>query len=980
MRLRAVAFALNVSALTGFFGQTVGAQQNTLGPTSDSVSSAATRRADRARRDDPKDPRRDPERARVSLAPVTVTGRPGSLEVVGIPIPRALADIDGVRYRVVPIAGARVIGRSEGVLTTSGPRAKSLMVTVSSPAASLSGRVRIASAEFDGPVGTQPVDVPIEMTVLAVRRVEVTVVDQVVGTRRGDVATIRYRAVNFGNVADSVRFSAQLPSGWRFSNATSRALPTRGAADGSLRIWVPSQAATGTSIVRIVASSGGNIVSAVDVRVEVENPNVYGAQGPKLTVASAITNVNGGPSSTAYVATLEGQLTDSVSMTANGAWRPSSPLGFANDLAMTRLGIPMTPPSFTLDAPRVQLGLGLTSSALSDLTGAFVIGSGISAGTRLGAWRISAIQASPYVNRIGAAPDTGDRGTIQTARLDHAAGGSDVYVAAAHLDNPIEDRRLDAASLGASFTDGPLEGLSSELGYRRAASVSGLGFSSGFRRQGDDGSFELHAMYTPGGVKAYARATNELTASGSRRLSRSVTLNGSYWQSGDRSSTIGASTGDGWSFGPALSLASLGTNLMVQARRSTLEVNGDGGHFGSEDQQLSAIVDVRRGALFLNGSGGIGEISRSVASAGIALPDLTGMSADLRGSFGAGVAGGTVRIDLSTQQYSGGAGIMPRRSTFAVRADRISIPVTERLRIYASADLERMAFSIGEQSPWTKRVSLTAPVAFGLDIMALAEQSPFVSIGSAASPWMTAVRIQHSTYLPRPIASGETHVVFRDLDGNGLRDRGESGVAGLVVRCGDRTAVTDRDGRFKCDAGQAWEIEPRSVPMGWVAPATRREHRVAGDIGLIEMKAVEVQIDLTEVDTVRVPRAEFAKLLIAARDTAGQPYFARSLSGARFVFDALPPGRYTVDVDASGIDEPLRMRGTPEFTVGEGSSAGVRVMMTGRAMRVRVLPPTQAGGAGADAPGKAAGGSSSGANGTSGATGPSGRSTSKETK
>src|SRR4029079_8497107 len=125
-------------------------------------------------------------------------------------------------------------------------RPASLMVTVSAPSTSASGRMRVASAEFDGPAGTPALDLPIEMTVLAVRRVEVTVVDQMIGARRGDGVVVRYRAVNFGNVEDSVRFTAELPTGWRLGGATTAVLPLRGAADGSLRIWVPQEGAPGT--------------------------------------------------------------------------------------------------------------------------------------------------------------------------------------------------------------------------------------------------------------------------------------------------------------------------------------------------------------------------------------------------------------------------------------------------------------------------------------------------------------------------------------------------------------------------------------------------------------------------------------------------------------------------------------------------------------------------------------------------------------
>jgi len=182
----------------------------------------------------------------------------------------------------------------------------------------------------------------------------------------------------------------------------------------------------------------------------------------------------------------------------------------------------------------------------------------------------------------------------------------------------------------------------------------------------------------------------------------------------------------------------------------------------------------------------------------------------------------------------------------------------------------------------------------------------------------------------------------------------------MVVRCADRTVVTDRDGRFRCDGDQTWGVDQASVPMGWVAPPTSRERRASRELGLIEMKAVAVQIELTDVDTIRVSRTELTKLIVSARDTAGRAWFARNVSGSGFVFDALPPGRYVVAVDVSGIDEPLRMRETPEFVVAEGRSTDVRVTLTGRTMRIRALPPSSSGGAsGADAPGKASSSGSS---------------------
>ena len=524
------------------------------------------------------------EPTRVTLTPVTVSGTPGSLEVVGVPIPSALGSPDTIRYRIVPSFGVRLLGRTQGMFVAGAPRPSSLMITVAAPASAAAGRVRVASAQFDGTAGSAPLEVPIEMTVLAVRRVELTVVDQLVGARRGDIATIRYRAVNFGNVGDSITLSAELPVGWRLANGGLRtmALPVRAARDGALRVYVPQQAPPGTSMLRIVAASQGSIVAAVDVRVEVENPSAIASQlGPRLTVGSAFGSLGGASTTSAYVATLEGQLSDSVSISARGTWRPSASAGNNGmDFALMRLGVPMVPASLSLTAPAFRLGLGLTGGALSDLTGSYLSGTGISLGSRLGEWRMSGVAARPYL--YGSNPiDTAAQGEIANARVEHPIGSGALSITATHISDPGIARQLDAGSLGASFEGTPIGDFTSEMGYRRYSAGAGLGWSAELRRQTENGSFSFRTIHAPGGVVAYARATDDMSAAGSRRFADWLALSGAYWRSGDVSSVLGSSSGSGWNAGPTFSSHSLGANLSVQARGSSIGVTGQQGSFGN---------------------------------------------------------------------------------------------------------------------------------------------------------------------------------------------------------------------------------------------------------------------------------------------------------------------------------------------------------------------------------------------------------------
>jgi hypothetical protein len=929
--------------------QTLDAARSDSAVRTKSARTSDSRRA-RASTDEPNSSRRDAaEPTRIMLSPVTVSGTPGSLEVVGVPIPAAFKSTDSLRYQIVPNAGVRLVGKTQGAFVAGAPRPSSLMITVAAPTSAAAGRIRVASARFDGETGSAPLEVPIEMTVLAIRRVEVTVVDQLIGARRGDVATIRYRAVNFGNVSDSVTVTTELPAGWRLANANEQLLrlPVRIARDGTLRIWIPPQASPGTSMIRIVATSQGAIVAAVDARVEVENPNAIGSQvGPRLTVGSAFSGLSNGPTSSAYIATLEGQLSDSIGINGRATWRPSiSSIGAGTDVALMRLGVPVVPASLAITSPAFHLGLGLTGDALSDLTGSYLSGTGISAGTRLGDWKISGVAARPYA--YGARTlDSADAGALANARVEHAMGTGAISVTATHLSDPGLNRRLDAASLGAAFSGTALGDLSSELGYRRYAAGDGLGWSAELRRQTDNGFLSLRTMHAPGGAQAYARATDDFSAAASRRFADWFSLNAAFWQSGDGSSVFGTSSGSGWNAGPTFSSRTLGTNVSLQARGSSVDVTGQTGSFGNSETQMTALVDVHRGSLFANGAGSIGRLARTVSAADANLPDLTGTSSDMRGSVGTIFAGGTVQVDATTQWYGGSADIIPRRTTVGARAEHIALPLGNRMRVYAGAVVERLGFSAGGDSPLSSRFTLSVPLGFGFDVTASAERNPFLTSGlnGARGGWMTAIRIDHSQYLPRLVSPGVTHRVYRDVNGNGIRDRDERGFAGVVVRCGTRTVATDRDGRFKCDGAEMGYVDPRSLPPGWIAPGIRREQTTAGDIGLVAVKAVRVHIDLLDVDTLRVNRSELEKLVVVARDTANQPWLARDLGNGDVVFDALPPGRYTVDVDVSAIEEPLKVRGRPDFIVGERGASELRVVLTGRAVRIRTLPPTQSGG------------------------------------
>ena len=100
-----------------------------------------------------------------------------------------------------------------------------------------------------------------------------------------------------------------------------------------------------------------------------------------------------------------------------------------------------------------------------------------------------------------------------------------------------------------------------------------------------------------------------------------------------------------------------------------------------------------------------------------------------------------------------------------------------------------------------------------------------------------------------------------------------------------------------------------------------------------------MELVLEGMDGTRVRPAELAQVQVVARDSLGQPWVARSAAPGVAVFDALPPGRYVVEVDASGVAEPVRLvTADPTIVIGEERTlAPLRLVLRGRATRVRVI-------------------------------------------
>ena len=888
-------------------------------------------------------PRVDVRSARFVVAPVAVRGTPGSLEVVGVAVPEALAAAPVIRYRVSAEGRARVVGNTSGMLTAGPSRRGSIFFTVAAPTTAGAGRVHVATAEFDAP-GATTIAVPVEMVVAPTHRVEVAVLDQMVGARAGGVMPIRVRAVNFGNQSDTVRLAVTPPHGWRVTSASGDAtiaVPVRGARETVLRVWVPPSHPTGLALVRVVATLQGAPIASTDVQVQVGGERGGTTAGPGLNLSSISVAAPGVPIVTGFAATLDGTITETAHASGRATWMGAAASSGAAQASFARAGVSSAPPTLDLTTPSLRLGLGLTGRPLSDLAGLSVLGTGASVELSRGPWRTTLLGLRPYA--YGFAADSEKRGLLVGGRVERKTGAAALSVTASRLDEPSARRSLDALSGGLAIHSATLGDLTSELGFRRAGDVAGMGWATELRRQTDRNSVSVRLLHAPGGSLAYARAADEINAAVSQRLTRVLGLSGSYWRTGDQALGASQMRSEGWSVGPGATLLGGRATVSLEARGLSYSAASPTGGFGNDERQGTFNLDLRRGAFYLSGAALVAQVARSTSLSGVALPDVTGTRIEERLAAGAAFGGASFEASATDQRFDGDVSAIPRQQAFTLRAEHIPLALPfGAAPILLGGDVQHVRAPLLASSSGgltTMRVGATARLPLGFGLTLGAERNPYLlaNAGSAGG-WVTTLRFERLTLLPR-LRNGSAGRVYRDADGDGRRDRSESGAAGVVVRCGSVTSVTDGQGRYNCASGSSAEIDPRSLPIGWLAQPLRAGRVTSGDLGLVSVAAVRVELVLDGMDSTRVRPAELAQVQVIARDSLGQPWMARSASPAFAVFDALPPGRYVVEVDASGIAEPLRLvTADPIIFIGENRSpAPLRLLLRGRATKVRVI-------------------------------------------
>jgi hypothetical protein len=317
------------------------------------------------------------------------------------------------------------------------------------------------------------------------------------------------------------------------------------------------------------------------------------------------------------------------------------------------------------------------------------------------------------------------------------------------------------------------------------------------------------------------------------------------------------------------------------------------------------------------------------------------------GMLSASGRGGVLSVTGAVSQMVVTLGYPPRQYEMGASLEQVPLLTTRAVRLVAGAAANRVT-SFVTPGAWimTTRGTLGAELPLGVTVSMDAERNPLYFVNTLtptqARQWMYVARIERSMALrgfgARKHASG---VLFIDSDGDGVRSASEKGLAGIVVRRGDASVVTDRNGRYRFDGSSSDvpTVDVRSLPLGLVAKVTRAG-AAGGDLAITSLAAVDAILRVDAEDSLRVTVADLGAAIVTATDASGRVWVARTLSPGVVRFDALPPGQYRTAVDFSQAREPLAVKGTaPSFTVGEGGAPSVQIVVHPRPLRFQGARP-----------------------------------------
>ncbi len=852
----------------------------------------------------------------VTLPSVTASGTPRSFQVVSVPVPDPLAHSAKVAVDIVPRGEFVILGPRARSLSGGAERHARLGITIGVPAGALAGRLVAADARFSAP-GSPTLVVPIEIDVALVRRIVLRTAQAAINAQAGSDVILPFDIANSGNAIDTVNSELTLPSGWSAREMRSGAVVI---APGEvvkrrIRLKVPALSSTGSSFVHVDLLVGRDTLASETMTVEVFNSSTIGRQsGPLITSAVSHAIDENGRANRVLSLTATGALYDSVRVDARMS--QGSAFGGAASSAFAHLGTYRSSASLTFAAPSGQLSLGNTGTSFSDLTGLYPYGQGALLHLQHPEWSVLTLGA------LSLAPvGSTERKPMLGIHAERQVGVTQLSTSISHLaDAGSSPRQLDAFGLGAAIPSMFNSTFKAEIAERRFRDGTGLGWSSELVRMGGESSEQLRVTHAPGGSDAFARATNELLANFSERLSSRASMSASAWRTTDATAVFTGLKSNGFSLRPQYAIYGA-TTIAIEGRSYVFDATsrqttpGSGGAFGTRDQQIGASLSTHVRQYYLNTSGYLGNVTRTVSPTNQST--VTDRSPRNYWTTNAGWSGvgGILELQTRIEQTRDRGGFVNQQSLIGIRAEQVVLPGLGGLR--AEGELQRVN-GFGDERSTIMRTGLAVPLVNGLAIKLDAERNSIFRSVNGRVPWLFALRFEHSLTVPMIRTPGTSGYVYKDANGNQRRDEGEPGLPGAIVRRGGEIAVADASGKYRVggDARQPVMIDDASLPDGWSAEGPGR-----GDLAVSLSTSAAIELVVAPRSGIAAVQVDLSKARVIARDSAGREWGAIMTGPSTATFQSLPVGTYKLDFDLSELSEPLVPRAPIPFLIVSGKDS-----------------------------------------------------------
>lgn len=887
------------------------------------------------------------------LAPVSVAGAPRTLVTLVVGVPAEVEGASRVRFQVVLSGAVEVIGRLEGELEMgTAARPRPVMLTLRVPATALVGLLDVADVVFTTDAGLS-VAVPIILRVPSVLAVRVTGVRELAALDRGDLVELSYRVQNLGNDTERLAVQVQAPADWRVRVREGQRItvPAYGAADVTLSFRVPAAPNAGSvglevQLVRDQLQDSSVVASARTLlRVREQSAALPGiAFHPYLGAATS-----GDGAGLATGLRVVGPIADGVRLDASFAPEPTVPgLGL---FGLASLGIGRVPINARLSADDWQVNLGVAQGGLSELTGVGFGGRGASGAYRTASREFSAIVAQPAARTgregtmagVGGAWDTpyGRFGGSISSLSEHAVGLT------------TASRELHA--IGGEWRSPTLWAstrLAAGLAVRDHLGGTELGFRAALDRQTARDRVRIGVLHAPGGSGAFAAAAERYALDAERQLTDRVTVEAATQLLKDGSAVIRESRNRSASLGARVRLtdaAGLSLRLSDDASSADGLVGGAGG-FGSRSQSVMTGAQVRVAGWQLSADARVSRAERST--------DLFSGATDTRralqrgGTFAASRPLGQMGVFStggSLVQSGAGLGLPENVGSAYLRVS--SVPVVLAGELFRLEQEVRFVGTSLTPVRTALRSGVTTVLRSGYEVSASLERNPFLTDSRGRVGWIAAMRVSLTAELLTSDRLMTPGTVFRDLNGNGRRDEGERGVAGVTLVYDRMRFTTSRAGEYRVPRSYRGRlgIDPRTIPAGLVQhPRTLVDSVERRDIPLVPTGSVVLRLEVQLDPDGRMPAVNLDNADVWLRDADGFEWVGRHLGEGRVAFEHVPVGPYVVRTDFSRLAETVRADDVT-FVLAPGDNEQVSLPVRGRSIRL-ITPPRQGGGRGGVAP------------------------------